>query len=83
MLFSTVGTFLLFKTPWVFPALIILGGIATNFSNKNYSYKDNEVYKDKTLYNKKNVILSKYWNISGLAATDEEQEIIDKIDENQ
>ena len=26
--------FLFFKTPWVFPLLIILGGIATNFSNK-------------------------------------------------
>lgn len=25
---------LFFKTPWVFPLLIILGGIATNFSNK-------------------------------------------------
>lgn len=36
MLFSTVGTFLLFKTPWVFPALIILGGITTNFSNKRF-----------------------------------------------
>lgn len=33
MLLSTVGTFLFFKTPWVFPILIILGGIATNFSN--------------------------------------------------
>jgi len=26
--------FLFFKTPWVFPLLIIVGGIATNFSNK-------------------------------------------------
>jgi chromate transporter len=29
-------TFLLFKTAWVFPILIILGGIVTNFSNKRY-----------------------------------------------
>lgn len=40
MLFSTIGTFLLFKTPWVFPALIILGGIATNFSNKRFPLKE-------------------------------------------
>lgn len=29
-------TFLLFKTPWIFPILIVLGGVATNFSNKRY-----------------------------------------------
>lgn len=40
MLFSTIGTFLLFKTPWVFPGLIILGGIATNFSNKRFPLKE-------------------------------------------
>ena len=33
MLFSTICTFLLFKTPWIFPVLIIVGGITTNFSN--------------------------------------------------
>ena len=36
MLVATVVTFLLFKTPWVFPLLIILGGVATNFSNKRF-----------------------------------------------
>jgi chromate transporter len=34
MVFSTVATLILFKAPWVFPALIILGGLATNFSSK-------------------------------------------------
>jgi chromate transporter len=34
MLASTIITYLFFKTPWVFPALIILAGISTNFSNK-------------------------------------------------
>ncbi len=34
MLISMVATYLLFKTPWVFPALIVAGGIATNFSSK-------------------------------------------------
>ena len=33
MLISTICTFLLFKTPWIFPILIIIGGITTNFSN--------------------------------------------------
>ena len=26
--------FLMFKAPWVFPALIVLGGVVTNFSNR-------------------------------------------------
>lgn len=34
MLASMVIIFLLFKSPWVFPALIVAGGIVTNFSNK-------------------------------------------------
>ncbi|NNT72890.1 hypothetical protein HKT18_11740 [Flavobacterium sp. IMCC34852] len=53
--------------------------VTTNFSNQNYSYKDSEVFKDKTLYNKKNTILSDYWNISGLTATEEEQAIIEQL----
>jgi len=40
MLFSMILAYLLFKTPWVIPALIILGGIITNFSNKRISQKD-------------------------------------------
>jgi hypothetical protein len=40
------------------------------------------VFKDKTLINKKNVILSNYWNISGLKATAEEQEIINQIEDD-
>ncbi len=54
--------------------------ITTNFSNQNYTYKESEVFKDKTLYNKKNVILTNYWDISGITPTDEEQEIILKIE---
>ena len=36
---ATLATFLAFKTPWVFPALIVLGGIATNFSDKRIPQK--------------------------------------------
>lgn len=41
MVVSAVGTYLFFKTPWVFPVLIILGGVVTNFSNKRYPEKEN------------------------------------------
>jgi chromate transporter len=34
MLLSAVATYLLFRTPWIFPALIILGGLITNLSHK-------------------------------------------------
>lgn len=40
MVLATIATFLLFKTPFVFPGLIIAGGIATNFSDKRYPQKD-------------------------------------------
>jgi len=57
--------------------------VTTNFSNQNYSYKESEVFKDKTLYNKKNVILSPYWDISGLSTTDEEQTIINDLQDRK
>ena len=34
MLVTMTVTYLFFKTPWVFPLFIVLGGIATNFSSK-------------------------------------------------
>ena len=34
MIVCAVATFLLFKQPWIFPALILLGGITTNLSRK-------------------------------------------------
>jgi chromate transporter len=40
MVSATIFTFFLFKTPWVFPALIILGGIATNFSSNRIPEKE-------------------------------------------
>lgn len=57
--------------------------VTTNFSNHNYSYKDSEVFKDKTLYNKKNTILTNYWDVSGLTTTDEEEQIILAIEGRQ
>jgi len=57
--------------------------VTTNFSNHNYTYKDSEVFKDKTLYNKKNTILTNYWDLSGLTTTDEEEQIILAIELRQ
>ncbi len=34
MIFATAATYLLFKQPWIFPALIVMGGMATNISHK-------------------------------------------------
>jgi chromate transporter len=47
MLVALVLTYLLFKTPWVIPALIVAGGIATNFSNRRIPEK--EVIKPKQI----------------------------------
>lgn len=54
--------------------------VTTGFSNHNFTYKDSEVFKDKTLYNKKNSILTNYWDVSGLTATEEEEAIISSIE---
>lgn len=40
MLVAMVITFIFFKTPWVFPVLIVAGGIVTNFSNKRFPEKE-------------------------------------------
>jgi chromate transporter len=40
MVIATLATFLLFKTPWIFPILILFAGIATNFSDKRIPQKD-------------------------------------------
>ena len=53
--------------------------VTTNFSQQKFSFKESDVFKDKTLFNKKDVILTDYWNVSGLTATEEEQEIINSI----
>ena len=39
MALATVATFLAFKTPWIFPGLIIVAGIITNFSDRRHTQK--------------------------------------------
>ncbi len=57
--------------------------VTTNFSTHNFTYKDSEVFKEKTLYNKKNSIITSYWDISGLLATKEEEAIISSLEFRQ
>jgi len=40
MLVAMTVTYFFFKTPWVFPLMIVLGGIATNFSNRRIPDKE-------------------------------------------
>lgn len=41
MLVAMFATYLFFKSPWVFPILIVLGGVVTNFSDKRIPQKEN------------------------------------------
>ncbi|HEX8016155.1 MAG TPA: hypothetical protein VF465_13055 [Flavobacterium sp.] len=54
--------------------------ITTNFNRQNFTYKESDVFKEKSLFNKKNKVLTKYWDISGFTATDEEKGIIDSLE---
>ena len=54
--------------------------VITSISDKGFTYNDSDVFKDKTLYNKKNSILTNYWDVSGLTSTDEEQKIIAELE---
>ncbi len=40
VLVASVVTFFAFKTPWVFPVVMLLSGIVTNFSNKRIPQKE-------------------------------------------
>ncbi|MCF6132154.1 hypothetical protein [Flavobacterium wongokense] len=54
--------------------------IITNFSTHKFTYSNSDVFKEKTLYNKKNSILTNYWDVSGLTATEEEEAIIGTLE---
>ena len=40
LLVSAVATFILFKTPWIFPILLVLGGFVTNLSDRRIPQKE-------------------------------------------
>ena len=54
--------------------------ITTNFNKEKFTYSESDVFKEKSLFNKKNKILTNYWNISGFTATDEEKTLIDGLE---
>jgi hypothetical protein len=54
--------------------------ITTNFNRQNFTYKESDVFKEKTLFNKKNKVLTNYWDISGFTATEEEKGIINGLE---
>ena len=54
--------------------------ITTNFNRQNFTYKESDVFKEKTLFNKQNKILTKYWDLSGFTATEEEKGIINSLE---
>jgi len=56
--------------------------ITTGFNRQKFTYKESDVFKEKTLFNKKNKILTNYWDISGFTATDEEKALIKALDFN-
>ncbi|MGX7666773.1 carboxypeptidase-like regulatory domain-containing protein [Flavobacterium pedocola] len=54
--------------------------VVTNYSNKPVPYDKTDVYKDKSLFNKENTVLTNYWEFdSGLTPTDEEKKIIESL----
>ncbi|MBF4491741.1 hypothetical protein IR010_04245 [Flavobacterium sp. MR2016-29] len=54
--------------------------ITTNFNRQNFTYKESDVFKEKSLFNKKNKVLTNYWDISGFTATEEEKGIINGLE---
>jgi len=54
--------------------------ITTGFNKQKFTYNECDVFKEKTLFNKQNKILTNYWDISGFTATDEEKAIIASLD---
>jgi len=54
--------------------------ITTHFNKQNFTYNESDVFKEKTLFNKKNKILTNYWDISGFTATEEEKAIISSLE---
>ncbi|MFD2891504.1 hypothetical protein ACFS5J_05680 [Flavobacterium chuncheonense] len=55
--------------------------VVTNFDKKPFKYNDNNIFKDKTLINKKSTVFTNYWDFeSGLVPTTEEKTILDLLD---
>jgi hypothetical protein len=54
--------------------------IITNFDKELFKYNDKNVFKDKSLINKKSSFFTNYWDFeSGFVSTKEEKEIIERL----
>ncbi len=54
--------------------------ITTEFRTRIFKYKDEEIFKEKTLLNKKDFILTEFWDIdSGFILTNKEKDIINNL----
>lgn len=54
--------------------------ITTEFRTQTFKYKDEEIFKEKTLLNKKDFILTEFWDIdSGFLLTNKEKDIINNL----
>ncbi|MCC9073854.1 hypothetical protein LNQ49_19915 [Flavobacterium sp. F-65] len=54
--------------------------VTTNFNKQKFTHSESDVFKEKTLFNKKNKILTNYWDTSGFTATEEEKILIAALD---
>ncbi|MTH14341.1 hypothetical protein [Flavobacterium sp. LC2016-01] len=54
--------------------------VTTHFNRQNFTYSESDVFKEKSLFNKKNKVLTKYWEISGFVPTEEEKAIVDSLE---
>lgn len=55
--------------------------ITNEFSEKSFTFNESQVFIEKSLFNKKNKILTPYWDFSGYNTTDEELKIIQELNE--
>jgi hypothetical protein len=54
--------------------------VITEFRPKNFKYKDNEVFKEKSLINATNSIITDFWELdSGIILTKDEKDIINSL----
>ncbi|KAF2334930.1 hypothetical protein [Flavobacterium daemonense] len=54
--------------------------VTTHFNRQNFTYSESDVFKEKSLFNKKNKVMTKYWEISGFTPTEQEKAIVDALE---
>ncbi|NJM79329.1 MAG: hypothetical protein HC854_06400 [Flavobacterium sp.] len=58
--------------------------VTNKYTKRLFTYDPAEIFKEKTLLNRKNTILTEFWNIdSGLILTQDEQDFIDSLSQTE